>query len=58
MAGSLFYQDTLLAYATDVKLVKWSGLTNPDMPVLFHGCATKEDTVDEGAVSEKLFVDG
>ena len=48
--AALFYEDALLASAKDVKLIKWSGLPNPRIPILFQGCNTKEDTIDEGTV--------
>lgn len=47
--SSMFYNDTLIASA-DAKLITWSELPNPDIPILFHGCETEENWVDEGAV--------
>lgn len=49
--AALFYEDALLASAKDVNLVKWSKLPNPNIPILFRGCNTEDDTQDEGAVS-------
>lgn len=47
--SKLFYNDQLIASAEDVKLIKWSGLPNPDIPVVFRGCQTEESWVHEGA---------
>ena len=47
--AALFYNDTLIASATDVKLIQWSGLPNPRIPILFQGCETEEAWIDEGA---------
>ena len=49
--ASLFYDDSLKASANDVQLVKWSGLPNPKIPILFAGTETEEDWIEEGAVS-------
>lgn len=49
--AALFYEDSLVASAQDVRLVKWSQLPNPTIPILFAGCESKEDWIDEGAVS-------
>jgi hypothetical protein len=48
----MFYDDTLIASA-DAKLISWSELPNPEIPILFQGCETEENWVDEGAVSSK-----
>lgn len=47
--AALFYNDSLIASATDVDLLKWSGLPNPRIPILFQGCETEESWIDEGA---------
>jgi superfamily I DNA and/or RNA helicase len=47
--SKLFYDDKLFASAPDVKLIKWSGLPNPTIPVVFRGCETEESWVHEGA---------
>lgn len=47
--SKLFYDDKLFASASDVKLIKWSGLPNPIIPVVFRGCETEESWVHEGA---------
>jgi len=47
--SALFYADTLQPAAKDVSLIKWSGLVNPDIPVVFKGCETEDSTIDEGA---------
>jgi helicase MOV-10 len=47
--AALFYNDTLIASATDVKLIEWSGLPNPRIPILFQGCESEESWIDEGA---------
>jgi hypothetical protein len=45
--AALFYEDTLQPAAQDVSLIAWSGLPNPKIPILFHGCETEEDWIDE-----------
>ena len=47
--AALFYDDTLEPAAQDVSLVKWGGLPNPSIPILFRGCETDEDWIGEGA---------
>lgn len=47
--STLFYQDTLIPAAKDVQLIKWSGLSNPNVPILFKGCETEDMTADDGA---------
>lgn len=47
--AALFYNDTLIASASDVNLIKWSGLPNPRIPILFQGCESEESWIDEGA---------
>ncbi|KAK1921912.1 P-loop containing nucleoside triphosphate hydrolase protein [Papiliotrema laurentii] len=47
--AALFYEDSLVASAQDVRLVKWSQLPNPTIPILFAGCESEEDWIDEGA---------
>lgn len=51
ISAALFYEDTLVPAAQDVSLLTWSGLPNPDIPILFRGCETEEDWIEEGAVS-------
>ena len=45
--AGLFYEDSLIASAKDVHLVKWSKLPNPKIPILFQGCETEENWIDE-----------
>ena len=45
--AALFYEDSLIASAEDVHLVKWSKLPNPKIPILFQGCETEENWIDE-----------
>ena len=47
--AALFYNDTLIASATDVSLLNWSRLPNPRIPILFQGCESEESWIDEGA---------
>jgi superfamily I DNA and/or RNA helicase len=47
--SALFYDDTLVPRAQDVRLIKWSGLVNPDVPIAIKGIETEEATIDEGA---------
>ena len=47
--AALFYEDTLEPAAQDVSLIQWSGLPNTNIPILFRGCETDEDWVEEGA---------
>ena len=47
--SGLFYNDSLVPAAKDVQLIKWSGLSNPCVPILFKGCETEDMTTDEGA---------
>ncbi len=45
--AALFYEDTLQPAAQDVSLIEWSGLPNSDIPILFRGCETEEDWIEE-----------
>jgi hypothetical protein len=45
--AALFYDDTLQPAAKDVGLIQWSGLPNPRIPILFRGCETHEDWIEE-----------
>jgi superfamily I DNA and/or RNA helicase len=47
--SGLFYDNSLVPAAKNVQLIKWSGLSNPSVPILFKGCETEDMTVDEGA---------
>ena len=49
--STLFYEDTLLPAAKDVRRLPWSGLPNPEMPIAFLGCNAEENWIEEGAVS-------
>jgi hypothetical protein len=51
--AALFYEDTLKPAATDVKLIQWSGLGNPNIPILFRGCESEEDWIEEVGQSYK-----
>jgi hypothetical protein len=45
--AALFYEDTLQPAAKDVQLIKWTGLPNPKIPIVFRGCETDEDWIEE-----------
>jgi superfamily I DNA and/or RNA helicase len=47
--SKLFYNDQLIASAENVTKIQWSGLPNPDIPIVFRGCETEESWVHEGA---------
>jgi hypothetical protein len=45
--AALFYDDSLIASAQDVSLVTWSRLPNARIPILFQGCETEENWIEE-----------
>jgi hypothetical protein len=45
--AALFYEDSLEPAAKDVKLIEWSGLPNPKIPILFRGSRALEDWIEE-----------
>ncbi|WWC71188.1 uncharacterized protein I206_105141 [Kwoniella pini CBS 10737] len=45
--AAMFYDDTLIPVARDVELLRWRGLPNPKIPILFHGCEGEENWIDE-----------
>ena len=45
--AALFYEDSLIASAQNVHLVKWSRLPNPKIPILFQGVETEENWIEE-----------
>ena len=47
--SGLFYDGSLISSAKDVRIVDWSGLPNPHVPIVFRNCDTEDGTVDEGA---------
>jgi superfamily I DNA and/or RNA helicase len=47
--SGLFYEGSLVPSAKDVQMIKWSGLTNSNVPILFRGCDSDDMTTDEGA---------
>lgn len=50
--SSLFYEDQLVASATNVKLLPWRGLPNPELPIAFLGCEGDEECIED--VSEDV----
>lgn len=47
--ASLFYNDTLIASASNVSMFPWTQLPNPRIPILFQGNDSEEWTPDDGA---------
>ena len=45
--AALFYEDTLEPAAEDVSLIHWSGLPNPNIPIVLCGCETPDDWIEE-----------
>lgn len=48
--AALFYDDSLIPSASDLQLIQWSGLPNPKIPILFQGCDSEDDCIEDGAV--------
>lgn len=44
--SAIFYDDSLVPCATN-GMISWSGLPNPDLPLVFFGHDAKEECVDE-----------
>jgi hypothetical protein len=64
--STMFYDDTLEPFASSsvqtTPLANWDRLPRPGFPVLFYGCESPEDFVDEGAswfneAEERIVVD-
>lgn len=47
--SGLFYNGSLKPAAKDVRMIKWSGLPNAQVPIVFRNCETEDSTTDEGA---------
>jgi hypothetical protein len=45
--SAMFYQDRLIPAAQDVKLMRWSQMPNPNIPILFRGSDSEEYCIDE-----------
>ncbi|WWC89628.1 uncharacterized protein L201_004553 [Kwoniella dendrophila CBS 6074] len=45
--AAMFYEDTLIPSARDVKLLEWKDLPNAKLPILFQGCEGEENWIDE-----------
>ena len=49
--SSMFYQDRLIPAARDVRLLRWSQMPNPHIPILFRGTESEEYCIDEVCLS-------
>ena len=44
--SAMFYNDSLIPSAANGR-ISWSGMLNPDMPLVFIGCSAPENCIDE-----------